>query len=82
MKNFKTKKSIGFLTLTILVTMVGCKDKAVEKEVIVMPASTTESTTIIEKEASPADTTNTTSITLDNKGLKVEAEKVDVKIGN
>lgn len=82
MKNFKTKKSIGFLTLAILVTMVGCKDKAVEKEVIVMPASTTESTTIIEKEASPADTTNTTSITLDNKGLKVEAEKVDVKIGN
>lgn len=87
MKKIKTKNSIGFLALVFLLTMVGCKDQAAEKEVIVMPGSTTESTTtestkIIEKEAPPADTTNTTSITVDKKGLKVEAEKVDVKIGN
>ncbi len=81
MEKFKTKNSIGFFTLVFLLTMVGCKDKVVEKEVIVMPGTTTESTTIIEKETPPADTT-TTSISLDNKGLKVEAEKVDVKIGN
>ncbi len=85
MKNFKTKNSIGFFTLVVLFMMLGCKDKAAEKEVIVMPATTTENTTIettkiIEKEVPPADTT--TSITLDKKGLKVEAEKVDVKIGN
>ena len=85
MKKFKTKNSIGFFTLVFLLTMMGCKDQAVEKEVIVIPGTTTENTTIettkiIEKEAPPADTT--TSITLDKKGLKVEAEKVDVKIGN
>ena len=55
MKNFKTKNSIGFFTLVVLLMMLGCKDKAVEKEVIVMPGTTTETTTkestkIIEKE--------------------------------
>ncbi|MES2573552.1 MAG: hypothetical protein V4572_01290 [Bacteroidota bacterium] len=81
MKNLKTKNSIGFFTLVFLLTMVGCKDKAVEKEVIVTPGTTTETTTIIEKET-PAPDTTTTSISLDNKGLKVDAKKVDVKIGN
>ena len=80
MKNFKAKNSIGFFTVVFLLTLIGCKEKAVEKEVVVMPGTTTESTTIIEKEAPPADTA-TTSISLDNKGLKVDAEKVDVKIG-
>jgi hypothetical protein len=84
MKNFKIKNSIGFFTLVVLL-MMGCKEKPVEKEVIVMPGSTTETTTkestkIIEKETPSAD--STTSVTLDKNGLKVEAEKVDVKIGN
>lgn len=86
MKNLKTKNSIGFFTLVVLLMMLGCKDKAAEKEVIVMPGTTTEtitkeSTKIIEKETPPADSTST-SVTLDKNGLKVEAEKVDVKVGN
>lgn len=83
MKNFNTKNSIAFFSLVVLLVAVGCKDQPAEKEVIVVPGTNTETTTetqtIIEKEA-PAD--STTSITVDKKGVKVDSKKVDVKIGN
>ncbi|MES2240916.1 MAG: hypothetical protein V4497_11730 [Bacteroidota bacterium] len=83
MKNFKTKNSIAFFSLVVLLMVVGCKEKPAEKEVIVVPGTntetTTESKTIIEKQA-PVD--STTSITVDKKGLEVDSKKVDVKIGN
>jgi hypothetical protein len=85
MKNFKTKNSIGLFTLVVALMVVGCKDKAAEKEVIVAPASTTETrietTKVIEKEAPKADSSST-SVTVDSKGVKVDTKDVDVKIGN
>lgn len=84
MKKFKTKNSIGLFTLLVALMMLGCKDKAAEKEVIVVPATTTETSTettkVIEKET-PADSSST-SVTVDSKGVKVDTKDVDVKIGN
>ena len=83
MKNFKTKKSIGLFTLLVALMMLGCKEKPAEKEVIVVPGTTTEvnteSTKVIENET-PVD--STTSVTVDSKGVKVDTKNVDVKIGN
>jgi uncharacterized lipoprotein NlpE involved in copper resistance len=76
MKN--SKKIIGFLSLVVMLVVVGCKDKPAEKEVIVMPGNTT----VIEKETTTVDSSSGTSITVDKNGLKVEAEKLDVKVGN
>lgn len=76
MKN--SKKLIGLLSLVVMLTVMGCKDKEADKEVIVMPGTTT----VIEKETTTVDSSSGTSITVDKNGLKVEADKVDVKIGN
>ncbi|WP_418262355.1 hypothetical protein [Flavobacterium faecale] len=77
MKNNKTQKIIGFFSLVVMLMAMGCKDKAPEKEVIVMP----EKTTIIEKETTVSDSTSGTSISVDKDGVNVESEKLDVKVG-
>lgn len=72
MKNNKMKNIIGFFIIAIVFMIMGCKEKPVEKEVIVVPSKTI----IIEK----APEEKSTSITLDKNGVEVKSKKVEVKI--
>jgi len=69
------KKMILFLSLTVCVTVISCNDKTKEtkKEVITAPAP---SPAVIVKEAPE----KTTSVSVDNNGVKVETKKVDVSV--
>jgi hypothetical protein len=66
------KKIIVFLTLAVCVTNISCTDKKQEtkKEVIVVPAKPTVKVT----------TEKPTSISVDNKGVKVETKKLNVSV--
>ena len=76
MKTNQFKKVIGFFTMAVVLTIVGCTSEApVEKEVVVVPTEKV----VIQKEE-PAE--NPTKITLDKKGIKVETDKVDLTIGD
>lgn len=74
------KKFIALLSFTALFAVVSLscnpesKKEEAGKEVIVVPSKTV----IIEKEPEKKSTT----ITLDKKGVKVEAKKIDVTIKN
>jgi hypothetical protein len=70
------KKIISFLSLVVVVAVMACNDKPVQKEVIVVPAP---APVIIVKD--PPEKSGTT-ITLDKNGVKVEAKKVGVTIKN
>ncbi len=68
------KKSIGFLSMVVVLTAMSCSDKApeVKKEVIVVPVVPT----IIVKDPPAKGTT----VVLDKNGVKVETKKVNVNI--
>jgi len=70
------KKIIGFLSFAAVLTIMSCAGKPAEvkKEVVIVPAAPV----IIVKDPPVKGTT----ITLDKKGVKVEAKKVDVTIKN
>jgi hypothetical protein len=70
------KKIIGFLSFAAVLSIMSCAGKPAEvtKEVVVVPAAPV----IIVKDPPVKGTT----ITLDKKGVKVEAKKVDVSIKN
>jgi hypothetical protein len=70
------KKIIGFLSFAAVLTIMSCAGKPadVKKEVVIVPAAPV----IIVKDPPIKGTT----ITLDKKGVKVEAKKVDVTIKN
>jgi hypothetical protein len=71
------KKIIGLSSFAILLfAAASCGSDKTTKEVIVVPAQ--PKTIVIEKEP----TTPNTVITLDKKGVKVEAKKVGVTIKN
>ena len=72
MKNTKIRNIIGFFIIAVVFMIMGCKEKPVEKEVIVVPSETI----IIEK----APEEKSTSITLDKNGVEVKSKKVEVKI--
>ena len=74
MKNNKMKNIIRLFTMAIFLIIIGCKEKPVEKEVIVVPSKTI----IIEK--TPPPPAKTTSITLDKNGVEVKAKEIEVKI--
>ncbi len=71
------KKIIGFLTLVAALTVVSCNDKEPEakKEVIVVPAEPViivkDPPVIIVKDPP----VNSTSVTLDENGVKIETKK-------
>jgi hypothetical protein len=68
------KKSIQFLSIALLVSLMACADKTTKKETIVVPSDPV----IIVKDPPSKGTT----ITLNKKGVKVEAKKIEVKIDN
>jgi ABC-type uncharacterized transport system auxiliary subunit len=72
MKNTKIKNIIGFFIIAVVFMIMGCKEKPVEKEVIVVPTETV----IVEK----APVEKSTSITLDKNGVEVKAKEIEVKI--
>ncbi|MDO9136320.1 MAG: hypothetical protein Q7U21_00740 [Lutibacter sp.] len=74
MKNTKMKNIIGFLMITVVLMIMGCKETPAEKEVIIVPTKTI----VVEKET-PA---KSTSISLDKKGVELKSEELDVKIKN
>ena len=71
------KKSLGFLSLLVALTVLSCTDRTTEvkKEVIVTPA---EKPAVVVKE----EPSKPTSISVDKNGVKVQTKKVDVKVGN
>lgn len=74
MKNTKMKNTIGFLMITIVLMVMGCKETPAEKEVIIVPTKTI----VVEKDAP----SKSTSISLDKKGVELKSEELDVKIKN
>lgn len=66
------KKIFLFLSVAICLTTISCTDKTQEtkKEVIVVPA----------KPAVKAATEKPTSISVDNKGVSVETNKLNVSV--
>jgi len=74
MKNTKMKNIIGFFIITVVLLIMGCKETPEEKEVIIVPAKTI----VVEKDP-PAEST---SISLDKKGVELKSEELDVKIEN
>ncbi len=68
------KNIIGFIIITVVLLIMGCKETPVEKEIIIVPAKTV----VIEK-APPA---KSTSISLDKKGVELKSKELDVKIKN
>lgn len=67
------KKIIGFLSLTTVLAIASCSDKAPEagKEVIVVPAAPV----IVVKDPPVKEPVKSTTITFDKKGVKVVTEK-------
>lgn len=68
------KKTINFLSLTIVLFVMACNDRPAKKEVIVVPAP---APVIIVQD--PPEKSGTT-VTFDKNGVKVEAKKVGVII--
>ncbi|MGV8947111.1 MAG: hypothetical protein ACOH1N_11825 [Lutibacter sp.] len=66
------KNIIRLFTMAIFLIIVGCKEKPVEKEVIVVPSKTI----IVEK----APEEKSTSITLDKNGVELKSKELEVKI--
>jgi hypothetical protein len=66
------KKIIGFISVVVILTAIGCSNKPAEvkKEVIVVPP------TVIVKD--PPE--NSTTVVVDKNGVKVIAKKVDVTV--
>ena len=77
LQNLYMKKSIGFLSLMVVLAVLSCTDRTTEvkKEVIVTPA---EKPAVVVKE----EPSKPTSISVDKNGVKVQTKKVDVKVGN
>lgn len=67
------KKIIGLLSVVTVLIAASCSDKAPEakKEIIVVPAEPV----IIVKDPPPTPEPNSTTITLDKNGVKVETKK-------
>jgi len=74
MKNTKMKNIIGIFVVAVALMTMGCKETPAEKEVIIVPTNT------VEVEKAPAE--NSTSISLDKKGVELKSEELDVKIKN
>ena len=68
MKTNKLSKIIGFGS--VIVMLMACNEAPAENEVVIVPPVTI-APVVIEKE--PAS--NSTTITVDKKGVKIEAEK-------
>ena len=73
MKNNKIQKFIGILSLVVISMLVSCNEKPAEKEVIIVPATTTVT---VEKEAPK----KATSIKVGPEGAEVETKNVEVTI--
>jgi hypothetical protein len=77
MKNNKLSKTIGFVS--VLCMLMACSEKPADKEIVIVPAAPAPVTVVpvvVEKPAA----SNSTKITLDKNGVKLEAEKVDIKV--
>lgn len=67
------KKIIGFLSLSTVLAVVSCNDKAPEttKEVIVVPAAPV----IVVKDPPVKEPVKSTTVTFDKNGVKIESKK-------
>ena len=77
MKNKMTSKII--VMVSVMGMLMACGGKTEEKEVIVVPAAPV----VVVPAPAPADKatpTNSTKITLDKNGVKLEGEKVEVNV--
>lgn len=87
MKNNKLKKVIGFISMGVVVLLMGCNEPPVAEEVIVEPTETiiveqspveAEAPVVVEK--APATKEAATKVELSESGIDLKTDKIDLSI--